>query len=360
MTTAVLTVALGGGPPASGGITATAGQSVQLGATSTVGWNLSRAPIWTIVPSALCGLTVPAGWSTSGATFTFQGITPPAFTLPASPNFGKYRFKLDVYQLPVDQATMVNVVGAGGLHEVASGETNQFGADWTVPLNRSIHAAAGGGGSDGVLFGPTSVHIVQGVDDATHPQINITSSEIAIQHDAVSLYTKAGDQVAALDTSDTSTLIVGVDTGSTIQLQVNGATIIQAGGASAAIASGNVSLSASGSSPDGNVSVTGRFVQTGGTLSDGNETINVGTKVDWVFEGALTGDRTKTLGLTGVYDTAELVAYVVNTAAHTMAFVNGGTSGGTLITIANSTSMTLHFVYDSMSGDWFLATARKT
>jgi hypothetical protein len=341
MPTAVLTVAKNGGSPASGGITCSAGDTIQLGATSTVGWPMVPAPRFRIRKFPP-GFALPAGWSSdaNGYYFDFSGTPPPSFL--AGSTFGKWNFTLAVNGLPVDEYTWLSLHGVNDEREVGSGETNQFGDNWTVDLNATIH---------GLSSAPLADHyqIVAGgaaAQTLASGDIGLRGTGILkIAFDTVQLRTEATDLVATLDTSDSSQLVVSVGSGAQLLLEMSSADVL---------------LHATGSAPNGNITLTGRFVQSGGTLTDGDETINVGTKVDWVFEGTLTNNRTKTLGLTGVYDTAELVVYFVNTAAHTCAFVNGGTSGGTLITIANSTSMTLKFVYDSMSGDWFLATARKT
>jgi hypothetical protein len=389
MPTAVLTVALDGGSPASGGITATGGQSVQLGATSTVGWNLTRAPIWTIVPSALCGLTVPAGWSTSGSTFTYQGVSPPAFVLPASPDFGKYRFKLDVYQLTVDQATFLNVASVNGFSEVASGETNQFGVDWAAVVSANAHASesaafdgtleapkiqliansaspqtlsngdigltgtaglkgrtatidleatttaemagtivalvgsvsAGASAPTTALLGTTSVHLVQGVDDSTHPQVNITSSELKIQHDTTTLYTKANALVATIDQSDASTLAV--------------------------------SASAMEFDATGTILFSGRVIRSGVSVADADGTINVSSGHRFTM-AALTANRNITLGTTGASAGALLVFQRITNAAHTIAIINGGGGAGTLYTSPSATYQEIFFRYDGTN--WALTT----
>jgi hypothetical protein len=356
MTTAVLTVAKNGGTPASGGITCAASDTIQLGATSTVGWPMVPAPRYRIrkfPPS----FALPAGWSSdaNGYYYDFSGTPPPSFS--AGTTFGKWNFTLTVYGLPTDEYTWLSLHGLNGEREVGSGETNQFGADWTVDLNATIHGLSVEPIADFyqiVAGGATPQSLASG-------DIGLTGTgELKIKYDTVHLLALAGDDVATLDTSYSVESALIVNAVSRIVLQVDGVDRIAADTAGAIDITSADAINLTAGSATKNIKLTGRFVQAGGTLTDGNETINVGTAVDWVFDGALTGDRTKTLGLTGVYDTAELVAYVINSAAHTMAFVNGGTSGGTLITVANSTKMTLRFVYDSMSGDWFLATARKT
>jgi len=142
---AKLLVSLNGGGPQSGGITAANGDTVQLTAESTAQWDLDTPPRW-VIYAYPPGWTGPAsGWTTESVPSPFGGTSdiyvytglgpPPAFTLPDLPMWGKFLFDLTVQggllngqrttQL-IDRSTAIQIIGPGGLLDIAVGEENQF------------------------------------------------------------------------------------------------------------------------------------------------------------------------------------------------------------------------------------------
>lgn len=130
---ATLLASVAAGAPTAGGLTATAGQTVQLSGESTVGWTAQKFEIY----SYPVGFAVPAGWSTDAAGVYFYSTTstPPLITLSAATTPAKYLYRLTVNNgldgsgvadaTLVDEATAVRVAGVGGLHAFAPGETSQ-------------------------------------------------------------------------------------------------------------------------------------------------------------------------------------------------------------------------------------------
>jgi hypothetical protein len=105
------------------------------------------------------GFPVPAGWTADAPSGVYYclGLTPPSFTLPALPLWGKLVLRLtvnngdpgssglDATQF-VDKTTVVSTVdpGGGAFEDIAYGETNQWDAlrKWMGPLKRNIRKIA--------------------------------------------------------------------------------------------------------------------------------------------------------------------------------------------------------------------------
>ena len=105
------------------------------------------------------GFPVPAGWTASSLSgvYSYVGLTPPSFTLPASPLWGKLVFRLTVNNgdpgtsgLPKTQLTDSSTVvstpdpSGNGYEDIAYGESNQWDAKrkWMGPLKRNIRKQA--------------------------------------------------------------------------------------------------------------------------------------------------------------------------------------------------------------------------
>src|SRR3954470_19693613 len=105
------------------------------------------------------GWAVPAGWTADpvSGVYSYAGLTPPSFTLPADPLWGKLAPKLTVNNgdpgtsgLPatqfVDKSTVISTPepGGSGFEDIAYGETNQWDAQrkWIGPHKRNIRRMA--------------------------------------------------------------------------------------------------------------------------------------------------------------------------------------------------------------------------
>ena len=145
---ATLLASVAAGAPTAGGLTAIAGQTVQLSGESTVGWTAQKYEIY----SYPTGFAAPAGWSTdaAGVYFYSTSSTPPLITLSAATTPAKYLFRLTVNNgldssgvaaaTLVDEATAVRVAGIGGLHAFAPGESSQWSASkkWAGDLQADL------------------------------------------------------------------------------------------------------------------------------------------------------------------------------------------------------------------------------
>lgn len=153
-----LLVSRNGGAHQTGGITAAAGDAVQLSSEST----LQQTTYYEITDYPP-GWPTPSGWTldaSSGIIF-FVGLTPPAFTLPAtSAYWGKWLFRLTVQEgigelgapdpTRVDTSTALKTIPASGLNDIAFGEDAQFSRDWIAELKatlRTIDTALTTGGT---------------------------------------------------------------------------------------------------------------------------------------------------------------------------------------------------------------------
>jgi hypothetical protein len=147
---ATLLVSVNGGAPATGGITAAAGDTVQFTFQNTTGWrNNCRLEL-----SFPTGFSLPAGWSSEtvgGHTvyYVLGNTTPPPITLGP---WGKYMPKLIVNGgVATDESTAISVPSPGGLLDLGHREAGQFGGSaekWAKDQRanlRVIEAGLGGG-----------------------------------------------------------------------------------------------------------------------------------------------------------------------------------------------------------------------
>lgn len=154
---AKLRASLGGGAPASGVLVGAPGQTCQLsqdlaGGGTTFKYELRDYPE---------GWACPADWATdSGGVYYYVGATPPPFTLPALPLWGKILPVLTVNSgdpgtsgLPatqfVDRSTVLSTPdpSGNGFEDIAYGESNQWDVrrKWMGSLKRNIRRMAAGG-----------------------------------------------------------------------------------------------------------------------------------------------------------------------------------------------------------------------
>lgn len=131
MTLGTLQAKINGGVAQTGGISASAGDSVQLTAPSRVGWGTQTATKWRIYDYP-AEFTVPAGWSTdtdttSTPSFVYVGSSdPPAFVIDEP---GKYVFKLIVNDVEQTPFVAIRVPHTFGLRELGRDEGDIFGGD---------------------------------------------------------------------------------------------------------------------------------------------------------------------------------------------------------------------------------------
>jgi len=131
-------VSLNGGPQQTGDVVALNGDVVQLSAQSVAGFDKYRWEVYSY-PS---GWSTPAGWnldSSTGIVFS-TALSPPSFTLPALPLWGKWLTRLlinealsnDEARDPSlglnDESTIVNVLSPNNLRDTAGQETTQADA----------------------------------------------------------------------------------------------------------------------------------------------------------------------------------------------------------------------------------------
>src|SRR4051812_47254195 len=103
------------------------------------------------------GWTVPAGWSADAfGVYFYQGLTPPSFTLPALPLWGKLIFSLTVNNGDpgtsgldptqfIDTATSVGTLDPNGnVEDIAYREGNQWDSQrkWMGPMKRNLRTLA--------------------------------------------------------------------------------------------------------------------------------------------------------------------------------------------------------------------------
>jgi hypothetical protein len=148
---ATLLASVNGGAPATGGITAAAGDTVQFSFLNTAGWrNSCRLEL-----SFPDGFALPAGWSSEtvgGHTvyYVLGNTTPPAITLGP---WGKYMPRLIVNGgVATDESTAISVPSPGGLLDLGHREAGQFGGSaegWAADQRANLRTIASGLGSGG-------------------------------------------------------------------------------------------------------------------------------------------------------------------------------------------------------------------
>jgi hypothetical protein len=147
-----LLVSVNGGPPQTGGIEVTYGNSIGLYAESTVGWGIPAA-VWQITTYPP-GWPVPPGWSVdpvSNTYFIAANVSAlPPFVLPASSTnlWGKWKLRLLVNGgggALTDASTSLEIVSPHGLHDLAPGEGSEFGDErsWIGPHQENLRLLDG-------------------------------------------------------------------------------------------------------------------------------------------------------------------------------------------------------------------------
>lgn len=152
---AQLLVAVNGGAPQSGGITALNNDVLSFSAQDYTGWNSNTAsPLasWQIFDFP-DGFVVPAGWSTaSDGSYYYLGNTPPPDVVLPATLWGKFMLRLTACgglkagvsdPSMIDEATAVRVLGPGGTDDVGLREQTQFYPrdGWVGAVKRGNHAA---------------------------------------------------------------------------------------------------------------------------------------------------------------------------------------------------------------------------
>ena len=157
--TITVQASLDGGAYASGGITATLGQTLDLKLASTAGLDWVR---WTLTDYPP-GFALPAGWTDAGdGTHYHIGFVPPQ--VPGLTPWGKWMIRALGSNGDVDEATAISVESPGGLRDFAYGEDTQFGGadgwagDQKANLRTVDAAVVSGAGSwkSPVTFASTS------------------------------------------------------------------------------------------------------------------------------------------------------------------------------------------------------------
>jgi hypothetical protein len=101
------------------------------------------------------GFACPSGWTDANGVYTYLGLTPPVFTLPALTLWGKLPLRLTVNNgdpgtsgLPktqfVDESTVISVPGPSAVRVIAYLEKGQWDArrKWVGELNRDLRLLA--------------------------------------------------------------------------------------------------------------------------------------------------------------------------------------------------------------------------
>jgi hypothetical protein len=182
-------VSVNGAAAVSGGLTVTAGQTIQLSGESTVGWRSQRWEITDAPP----GFTLPSGWVAAGdGTFYSLAVAPPAFTMPtlSSTTWGKYAIRLRVNGNPLlvrpdgtrnpayktnltDESTMLSMLSSAGLEGIALGETTQFDAvkGWLGGVQRNFRNLPTVGSGSGIPNDAVAIYsaVADGATDNTSP-----------------------------------------------------------------------------------------------------------------------------------------------------------------------------------------------
>ena len=150
----LMRASVNGGAASTGGLTGTSGQTVQLSAdtTATLGARSFKYRIYDFPE----GYTQPSGWSTaSDGTYFYSGSTPPVFSLPTLPLWGKVLTELVINDGDpgisgnaagdmTDRATAVQTLSSNGLEDIAVEEDAQFAAGedrirgWIGAFKRTI------------------------------------------------------------------------------------------------------------------------------------------------------------------------------------------------------------------------------
>lgn len=184
-------MSVSGGGQQTGGITVSAGSTIQLSGVNTSLWTSARWEIYGYPP----GWATPSGWTLDATTgnIYYTGTTPPLITLPASgsTSWGKWLVRLIVNggtkngvaptfdpvtgsYLPNDVIDIASgwqvLEPSTQATEVARFEGTQFGglARWIGPLQTALRAIISMiTGVVQALFGPTKAQVVSGVERLT-------------------------------------------------------------------------------------------------------------------------------------------------------------------------------------------------
>ncbi len=163
---AKILVSVNAGPLTSGGLTVANGDTITLAAENSSGWRSQTWRIYGFYSSV--EFPCPVGWTDEGnSIYSYSAsASPPSFTLPAAPSFGKWLLDLEVNQRLLDgevsdqlydNTSALSIVGAGGTIDVAYLEDVQFDVrKYTQALRqdlRGLDAAIAGGVGGGVSLG---------------------------------------------------------------------------------------------------------------------------------------------------------------------------------------------------------------
>lgn len=208
MTTAELRIAVNGGAPGTGGITAPANATLAYSFTNTSGWSKYKLEIY-----GPDGFTPPPGWTAmTGGAYYLGTTSPPATVSLSGAPWGKYMHRLVVNDKIVDDATAVSILSPSGLEDLGSLEESQFtdaARGWAGVIQRilrTVETGIGGGPMPGVanVAGATIVESPAGTRVARRlkqsevdPSFDITSWTKTAPNGSENIY-RRGDTITAI------------------------------------------------------------------------------------------------------------------------------------------------------------------
>lgn len=242
---------IGGGATTSGGLTATSGQTVTLTAESIAFWGAPAAR-WEIYEYPT-GFSVPAGWTADPTgPYYYLGTTPPGFTLPALPTWGKFGFSLVVNggstngivdTTLTDLSTWIEILSPNGLHDLGYREEDQYSTQraWVEHHKanlRTLDTGLTGGTSLATpsttvkrdSSGGTNLSYIKSADTLTsssgvlrvrNASVAVTASNLAVNADIDLLATDTSDNVLVGDATDAANVRLHARAGGSVQVYVN-------------------------------------------------------------------------------------------------------------------------------------------
>lgn len=252
---AKLRVSVNGGPPQTGALTCSGGDTIDFSAESTVAW--STLPRWELYGYPP-GYTAPSGWSTDANGVIFSTANPPPqITLPAvATRWGKWLPRLIVNQSSidsdtgagtpvqslVDSSTAFQTKSPSGLADLADGEDVQFAKDWTVDHRKNLRLVDAGIANAGTQGAGTTLG-VQSADLITYPipdnsVVDVTTTFVAgdpaqptkaWRQDRTITVARTGGGAPVADAADAGATVRGTLTGASAANVISGNNLIARG-----------------------------------------------------------------------------------------------------------------------------------